>query len=474
MEQGLFNEIVRSNKDPTHNPTHNPTLSPLAHKIRPTTLDDFVGQAHLKPSILKAITGAITGAITSAASTTDAATTATTNTATTAASSVILHGPPGCGKTTLALIIAKSLGGEVIALSGPSCSISDIRNASIKAEKNRMSGMKRTIVFIDEIHRFNKAQQDSLLNPIEEGKFLLIGATTENPFFGLTAPIISRSLLVELKSLEALDITQILLRAIKIELTELEISDEALKYISDHCGGDPRIALNTLEIAHSIAEPNPLKGSKSCSLEDVKEIISKNISKYDKSGDSHYDQISAFIKSMRGSDPDASLYWLARMLYSGEDPLYIARRLVIHAAEDVGLADPSVLQTAIAAQRAVETIGLPEAQIPLAMATLHIALAPKSNSSCAGIKKALAFVKSGPQALGEVPSHLKDSHYTGASQLGNEQGYLFPHNYPNGHVKQNYLPKNIENLKLMLYECSKIGYENLLHSNLSKIKEGVL
>jgi putative ATPase len=321
-------------------------------------------------------------------------------------------------------------------------------------------------VLLDEIHRFNKSQQDTLLEPTEQGAFRLLGATTENPFFGVSAPLLSRCVLVELKQLSTQNIVDILKKASKGEFQNLEICDEGLKHISQRSNGDARMALNLLEMVYSSAEPNVLTGKKAIDIGTIKSLVYKNITHYDKQGDNHYDQISAYIKSMRGSDPDASLYWLARLLYSGEDPLFIARRLVIHAAEDVGLADPSAIQSAIAAQRAVETIGLPEAKIPLAMATLHIALAPKSNSSCAGIKRAMRLIESAPEFLGEVPAHLKDSHYKGAGNLGHGTDYQFPHNFSDGYVKQSYLPKELNNLKLNLYEPSKLGYEHLMYSKL--------
>jgi putative ATPase len=431
------------------------SYQPLAHRVRPKTQKEFIGQDHL--ALLandNSETRSVLNIITDKEST----------------ASLIFHGPPGCGKTTLAHIVANESSAELITLNGSQCSVHDVRKASAQAEDNLKIGRK-TIVLIDEIHRFNKAQQDSLLEPIEHGVFRLIGATTENPFFGVSSPLVSRCLLIELKSLSPKDIHTILKATIASVLNNLEIGNECLQYISEICNGDARSALNILELANKIAEPNILENKRTVELKDIKSLVSKNLSKYDKKGDNHYDQISAFIKSMRGSDPDASLYWLARLIYSGEDPLYIARRLVIHAAEDVGLADPSALQTAVAAQRAVETIGMPEAKIPLAMAALHIAMAPKSNSSCAGIKKAMAFIEKNSGSLGNVPSHLRDSHYEGAKILGNGSNYLFPHFYKNGVVDQNYLPENLTGKNLGLYESSKMGYEDILNKELQKKKE---
>jgi putative ATPase len=422
-------------------------LAPLAHRVRPTNITQFVGQTHLRREKNEVGNDILENLIREGSNI-----------------STIIYGPPGCGKTTLAGLIARESKQEIISVNGAQCSVNDIRKTIETGERNLEVGLK-TILFIDEIHRFNKAQQDSLLEPVEKGYFRLLGATTENPFFGVSSPLISRCLLIELKGLSTTEISKILQEALKSELKELEIDQECLDYISNRSNGDARIALNALEMAYNIAEP--IVGQKrKVELDEVRDLLSKNITHYDKKGNNHYDQISAFIKSMRGSDPDASLYWLARMIYSGEDPLYIARRLVIHAAEDVGLADPSAIQSAIAAQKAVETIGLPEAKIPLAMATLHIALAPKSNSSCLGIKRAMDFIENSKDALGPVPPHLKDSHYNGAETLGSGLGYMFPHSYEGGYVEQNYLPENLKNKKLGLYECTKVGYENRLHSNL--------
>jgi putative ATPase len=303
---------------------------------------------------------------------------------------------------------------------------------------------------------------------VEKGTIKLLGATTENPFFSLTAPLLSRCTLLELKPLSPDNVKTIVLNAIKTALPNIEITEEAINSLSAHCSGDPRIALNALELASQLAEPNVTKGTKVIDQEGVGCALQKNILKFDKTGDNHYDQISAFIKSMRGSDPDATLYWLARLLESGEEPRYIARRMIIHAAEDVGLADPSVLQSAIAAQQALEVIGMPEAKIPMAMAALHIALAPKSNSSCLGIKLACDFIKNHPNAMGPVPKHLRDAHYAGAETLGNGIGYLYPHNYQSGVIDQTYLPEKCGKPKL--YQAKNLGIEGHLNQQLKDKK----
>lgn len=451
MENNLFSQKLKSQ------------TTPLSHKVRPKTPEDFVGQEEILQNRLFRNTSSETN------------------------NSLIIFGPPGCGKTTLAHIIASQYNCELIKLNGAQSSVTEVRDAIIKADDNMSIG-KNTLVFVDEIHRFNKAQQDSLLDPIERGIFKFIGATTENPFFSVTGSLLSRCSLIELKELKPEEIKKILQRVLDIEYQDLDIDQQCLNFIVGNSNGDARVALNLLELAYQFSEPylpGTNKTEKVASpkvslrrhidLDNLKLLDPRKHSTADKDSSNHYDQISAYVKSMRGSDPDASLYWLARLLFSGTDPLYIARRLVIHAAEDVGLADPTALQSAIAAQRAVETIGLPEAKIPLAMATLHIALAPKSNSSCAGIKKAMEFVEKSSNTLGPVPNHLKDAHYKGATKIGRGAGYLFPHDYPEneGYVAQNYLPENLKNSNLSLYQPSNIGYEQFLYSKLNERKSNL-
>jgi len=412
---------------------------PLASRMRPKTLEQYAGQGHIlgKGKMLRRSIEADM------------------------VSSIVLYGPPGCGKTTLARIIANHTKSRFVELNATDATVADIRSSAAEA-KSALGMGEKTTLFIDEIHRFNKGQQDALLPHVENGTLRLIGATTQNPFFSINSPLVSRSQIFQLKELDESDIIGILERAAKDELKNVVIAPEALKLLAQRSDGDARRALNGLELAYKTGEPSG--GKVLISAADAAESIQTKAILYDNDGDGHYDTISAFIKSMRGSDPDAALYWLAKMLEAGEEPRYIARRLVIHAAEDVGLADPSAILTATAAQSAVETIGMPEAKIPLAMATLHIALAPKSNSSCAGIGAALNFVQNNP--LKTIPPALRDTHYAGAQELGNGEGYLFPHDYPNGFVDQNYLPEPVK-----LYHPSNRGVERELNERLNLIRE---
>lgn len=407
--------------------------------MRPQTLDDYAGQEHILAKG-KMLRRAIEADM---------------------ISSLVLYGPAGTGKTSLARIIANVTKSRFLELNATEATVSDIRASAASAKEGLNIGEK-TILFIDEIHRFNKGQQDALLPHVENGTLRLVGATTQNPFFSINSPLVSRSQIFQLKELSQENIIGILERAIQKELTNAVVSPEALKLLAQRSDGDARRALNGLELAYKTGEPSA--GKIVISVEDAAESIQKKALVYDNDGDGHYDTISAFIKSLRGSDPDAALYWLAKMIEAGEEPRYIARRLVVHAAEDVGLADPTALLTATAAQSAVETIGMPEAKIPLAMATLHIALAPKSNSSAAGISAALAYVQEHPLAI--IPSPLRDTHYEGAASLGNGEGYKYPHNFPNGYVDQDYLPEPIK-----LYSPVARGVERELNERLNLIKE---
>lgn len=355
--------------------------------------------------------------------------------------SIILYGPPGTGKTALARVIAARTKAHFEWLNAATAGLDDLRKVIHSARARKERGTP-TILFLDEIHRFNKLQQDALLPDVEEGNIILIAATVENPFFYVNSALLSRSQIFELKPLSEEDILKIL----RITMHDKErglgnvkifIDEEALKHIAKMSDGDARKALSALEIAALTTVPDE-KGNVNISLETAEESIQKKAVVYDKKGDQHYDTASAFIKSMRGSDPDAAIYYLAKMLYAGEDPRFIARRIVICASEDVGEADPTALIIATSALRAVEFIGMPEARIPLAQATIHIAKAPKSNACYRAIEAAMEDIKN--EATMEVPDHLKDTHYPGAKKLGHGEGYKYPHNY-GGYVEQEYLPK---------------------------------
>ena len=392
---------------------------PLAARMRPRTLEEFVGQEHLvgpRALLRRALDSD-------------------------APPSMILVGPAGSGKSTLATIIAGMTRHHFEPLSAVTSGVSDIRKAAAAAEERRRLHSRRTLVFLDEIHRLNKAQQDSLLPFVERGTFTLIGATTENPFFSLTMPLRSRCRLYQLKPLSAEQVRGLLQRALAdgergLGTVAVEVAPDALAHLSEGCNGDARTALSALEMAVLTAQPDE-QGVRHVSLPAAEEALQQPVLKYDRAGDEHYDTISAFIKAMRGSDPDAAIYWLAKMLEAGEDPRFIARRIVIQAAEDVGLADPTALRVAIAAADAVEYVGLPEAQIPLAMATIHLATAPKSNSAYLAIAQAREDVAK--EGAARVPDYL-----AGTARLEkSRQPYLYPHDYPGGWVAQDYLPPGL-------------------------------
>ena len=397
--------------------------APLAARMRPTSLEGFVGQERaVGPGswLRRAIEHDTL-------------------------SSVILYGPAGTGKTTLARIIAHSTHAEFVEVSAVTGTVKDLRREIESAESRLLSLGRRTILFVDEIHRFNRSQQDALLHAVEDRTVVLVGATTENPYFEVNSALISRSRVVELTALDDASVRELLRRA--VEAPEglggrFELTDGAAEEIVRLAGGDGRAALTSLELASQMVDPDPdaAPGAPARILpEHVLEANPRRGLPYDKSGDMHYDVISAFIKSMRGSDPDAVLYWLARMLDAGEDPKFIARRIMICASEDVGNADPQALLVAHAAFRATEVIGMPECRINLAQAATYVALAPKSNAAEAGIDAALAEVRSGPRR--EVPSYLRDRHRPGSDEYG---PYLYPHNYPGGWVAQRYLPEGLE------------------------------
>lgn len=408
------------------------TKEPLAVRMRPQTIDEIVGQTELfqPQSLLRVMIEKDK------------------------LSSIILYGPPGTGKTTIAHVIAKTTNADVRMINAVAGSKKDIEAVCKDAEtKLKENSDAKTILFIDEIHRFNKAQQDYLLPFVEKGTVTLIGATTENPYFEVNHALISRSKVFQLQPISQSDITALLQRALSSEKglnKQYQIDDDAIALISEQANGDIRNALNTLELAALISEQN----QNQITIDMVKTVLQQPNIRYDKTGDNHYDTASAFIKSMRGSDPDAALYYLARMIYAGEDPKFIARRIIICASEDVSNADPMALIVAVNASLAVERIGMPEGQIILAQAATYVAMAPKSNSACMGISKALQYVKNHPS--NDIPDYLKDAHYQSAAKLGHGIGYQYPHDYPNHWCMQQYLPDSVTDY---FYQNSHNGYE---------------
>ena len=423
--------------------------APLASRLRPSTLDEVVGQKHIigKDKLLyRAIKADKLG-------------------------SLIFYGPPGTGKTTLAKVIANTTSARFEQLNATVAGKKDMEQV-VQAAKDAL-GMygKKTILFIDEIHRFNKSQQDYLLPFVEDGTILLIGATTENPYFEVNGALISRSRIFELKPLEKEDIKVLLRRAVtdreKGMGTYRAVAEEdALDFLADIAGGDARAALNAIELGILTTE-RAEDGLIHITLDVAQECIQKRAVRYDKGGDNHYDTISAFIKSMRGTDPDAAIYYLARMLYAGEDIKFIARRIMICAAEDVGNADPQALQVAVSASLAAERIGLPEAKIILSQAAAYVACAPKSNAACEAIFAAEAAVKE--KGIFQVPAHLQDKHYSGAEKLGRGLDYKYAHDYPNHYVKQQYLPDGMEDA--VFYRPSENGYEKKIGEWMRFLKE---
>ena len=417
---------------------------PLAARMRPRTLDEFVGQAELVGPD-KLLRRAIEA---------DRIT------------SLILYGPPGTGKTAMANIVAHTTHAHFEPLNATAAGVSDVRAALASAKQRAHMTGRRTILFIDEIHRFNKAQQDVLMPDVEQGNPILIGATTFNPFFALAPALLSRSIVCEFTPLLPADIRIVLQRALTDAdhgLGQLSIRAEepALAYLAEVCDGDARRALSALEVA-ALTTAKRDDGTIMLTRQAIEESIQKKAVVYDQQGDAHYDTISALIKSMRGSDPQATLYWLAKMLYAGEDPRLIVRRIVICAAEDVGLADPQALILATAAMHAVEFVGMPEGRIPLAEAAIYVACAPKSNAAYLGIERALEDVKQGRTL--EVPDHLKDAHYRGAASLGRGVGYKYAHDYPEHHVKQAYVPT-----RRAYYEPTELGAEQAIKQRLQRL-----
>ena len=421
--------------------------SQLASRLRPTVLEEVVGQRHIigeDKLLYRAIKADKLG-------------------------SVIFYGPPGTGKTTLEKVIANTTSAEFTQLNATVAGKKDMEEI-VKDAKDRM-GMygKKTILFVDEIHRFNKGQQDYLLPFVEDGTLILIGATTENPYFEVNGALISRSLIFELKPLEKEDIKTLLKRAVYDREKGMgsfgaEVDEDALEFLADISGGDARNALNAIELG-ILTTKRSEDGKIHITLDVASECIQKRVVRYDKTGDNHYDTISAFIKSMRGSDPDAAVYYLAKMLYAGEDVKFIARRIMICAAEDVGNADPMALTVAVSAAQAVERIGMPESQIILSQAASYVACAPKSNAAYMAIAAAMDSVRS---IKTTVPSHLQDAHYKGSANLGRGIGYQYAHNYPNHYVEQQYLPDEIRDEKF--YIPSDNGYEKTIKEHFKKIK----
>ena len=420
--------------------------SPLASRLRPKTLEQVVGQEHIigKGKLLYRAIKADK------------------------ISSVIFYGPPGTGKTTLAKVIANTTSAEFMQLNATVAGKKDMEGVVEKAKQTMAMNGRKTILFVDEIHRFNKGQQDYLLPFVEDGTVILIGATTENPYFEVNTALISRSIVFELQPLTEENIRTLIHRAVEdkengMGIYNAVIDEEAVEFLAGLSNGDARTALNAVELGVLTTEPKS-DGKIHITLEVAEQCIQKRALRYDKGGDNHYDTISAFIKSMRGSDPDAAVYYLAKMLYAGESVDFIARRILICAAEDVGMANPQALVVASAAADAVHKVGMPESQLILSEAVIYVATSPKSNAACNAIFSAMETVKNTVTA--KVPVHLMDSHYKGASKLGHGIGYQYPHNYPNHYVKQQYLPDGLEDKKF--YEPGDLGYEKEIKEYMSR------
>lgn len=422
--------------------------SPLASRMRPTTLDEVVGQKHIigKDKLLyRAIKADKLG-------------------------SVIFYGPPGTGKTTLAKVIANTTSARFEQINATVAGKKDMEEIVKNAKDSIGMYGQKTILFVDEIHRFNKSQQDYLLPFVEDGTITLIGATTENPYFEVNNALLSRSRIFELKPLEKQDIRELVMRAVYDTKKGMgtygaDITDEAADFLADVANGDARAALNAVELGILSTDKSD-DGKIHITIDVAAECIQKRVVRYDHDGDNHYDTISAFIKSMRGSDPDAAVYYLARMLYAGEDVKFIARRIMICASEDVGNADPNALVVAVSAAQAVERIGMPESQIILSQAAAYVATAPKSNAAYMGIAKAMKTVAD--TRTMPVPAHLQDRHYKGAEKLGHGLGYKYAHDYPNHYVTQQYLPDGVEGMRF--YEPSENGYEKKIREHMEFIK----
>ena len=423
--------------------------APLAARLRPTTLDEVVGQSHIigKDKLLYRAIKADK------------------------LSSIIFYGPPGTGKTTLARVIANTTSAEFTQINATVAGKKDMEEVISKAKDTLAMYAKRTILFIDEIHRFNRSQQDYLLPFVEDGTIILIGATTENPYFEVNGALLSRSIIFELKPLEKDEIKELIKKAVYdnekgMGSFDADIDEDALEFLADLSGGDARHALNAIELGVMTTDRSE-DGKIHITIDVAQECIQKRRVLYDKNGDNHYDTISAFIKSMRGSDPDAAVYYLAKMLYAGEEVAFVARRIMICAAEDVGNADPMALNVAVSAAMAVERIGMPEAQIILSQAAAYVACAPKSNAACNAIFAANEEIRKSGNL--PIPTHLQDAHYKGAAKLGHGTGYKYAHDYPNHYVEQQYLPYELTGKTF--YEPSWNGYEAKIREHMKRIKE---
>lgn len=419
---------------------------PLATRMRPRTLNEMVGQAHLIGP----------GTLLRRAIEADRLT------------SLILYGPPGTGKTTLAKVIANTTTARFVSLNAVAAGVSELRKEIEAARDAKRFYQKKTLLFIDEIHRFTKSQQDALLPYVEEGLVILVGATTENPYFEVNSALLSRSHIFRLELLNDEEMKHVVSRALSdrergLQAYQVELTEEALSHLIRFAEGDARKLLGSLELAVVTTLPDA-NGVTHVTLKEIEGSIQQRGVLYDKSGDGHYDTISAFIKSIRGSDPHATLFWLAKMLHAGEDPKFILRRLIVHASEDIGNADPRALTVAVSAFQAFEILGMPEARLAITQAALYLATAPKSHSVIAGLANASADVARGAQVT--VPQHLRDAHYAGAQKLGNGKGYLYPHDFPGNWVEQDYFPEG--NPKVSYYQPTSNGYESVIRDRMKK------
>lgn len=423
--------------------------APLAARMRPESLEDFFGQEEIVGP----------GRLLRRSIQADRL------------SSMIFYGPAGTGKTTLALLVAKYTKAHFEKVNAVTSGVSEVRRIIHEAKERRNYHQQKTVVFIDEIHRFNKSQQDALLPAVEDGTILLIGATTENPYYEVNSPLLSRSRVFRLTPLTKEDMRKIIKRALADQEKGLgeyrvDLAPEALDHLLRVADGDARAALNGLEVAVLSTEPG-VDGVRSITPEIIEESMQQRILRYDKNGEGHYDTISAFIKSIRGSDPDAAVFYLARMIAAGEDPRFIARRMVVHAAEDIGMADPRALQVAVSAAQALEMVGLPEARIPLTEAAIYLATAPKSNSVVVAIDEAMEDVRDLEQ--GGIPLHLRDASHPGSKKIGYGVGYKYPHDYPGHYVRQQYLPDEVKERKY--YSAGDLGYEAEVKKRMAYLKK---